>query len=251
VIKTDFFNQYPGPLGPQVFGMIEVPGFVEFLTTSKTDFIRKGQRKRFEAMYGPLREEFRAWLADLGVRDSEVQDRNEATALERELRRILGDVPELAEFLGSWGRRQVLTETSDGSVEAGTHEGIQMTLPDGDGAGGDGTSPPAPGDEEGEAIVESNEGERSATPISRRARRGPRIAFSDRPDRIDLGWIESESVHVNTGHPSYQWTRPGSRDRRIHNVFAVASAVQRYLAFGESQPDLEFVDRMMAAWGRK
>lgn len=39
VIKTDMFNQFPGDIGARIFGLVEIPDFVHFLTSAKTDFI--------------------------------------------------------------------------------------------------------------------------------------------------------------------------------------------------------------------
>ena len=66
VIKPELFNQFPSGLGPRIFGLVEIPEFVKYLTTSKTDFIRRGKHKQLEALYGPIREEFKNWLAELG-----------------------------------------------------------------------------------------------------------------------------------------------------------------------------------------
>ena len=60
VIKADLFNQFPGSFGPRLLGVVEIPDFVKFLTTSKTDFIRKGKHREFERLYDPIRQEFKS-----------------------------------------------------------------------------------------------------------------------------------------------------------------------------------------------
>jgi hypothetical protein len=252
VIKPDLFNQFPGSFGPRILGLVEVPRFVDFLTTAKTDFMRKVKRGQFERLYGPIREEFKAWLSELGVQPAEITGTDEAAKLERELRKVLDDVPELADFFGFRTRKPVLEESSSGAVTAATHEGIEATYPLGEGQGGEGPGPVDVGSEPGEALVADQEaGTKTAKPISRTARRGPKISFSEAPDRVELAWVDGNNVVVNSGHPSYTKTRSDTVARRHHCLFAIGSAIQRFLSDGESIADLMFIDRMMAAWGKK
>ena len=82
VIRADLFNQFPANYGPRIFGVVEIPGFIDFITTSKTDFNRgRGRNRAFERLYGPLRQEFRNWLAGLGVHQIESEDTGEAARL--------------------------------------------------------------------------------------------------------------------------------------------------------------------------
>ena len=252
VVKPDLFNQFPGSLGPRIVGVVEVPDFVNFLTTAKTDFMRRWKHGEFERLYGPIREEFKAWLGEIGVQPTEIAGTDEASKLERELKRLLDDVPELAEFFGFRTRTTVLTQTDSGSVTAGVHEGTDVTFPIGEGEGRGTPGPVGPGDQPGEALVEDDEsGTARATPISRTGRRGPKITFAEAPGREELAWVEGSNVVINSGHPSYAKTRSDAVARRQHSLFAIGAAVQRYLCSGDSAPDLMFVDRMMAAWGKK
>jgi hypothetical protein len=71
VVKADLFNQFPGSYGPRVFGLVEVPVLVQFLTTTKTEFLEQGRQKQFEGLYDPIRQEFRDWLKGLGIEPPE------------------------------------------------------------------------------------------------------------------------------------------------------------------------------------
>ena len=251
VVKADLFNQFPGSYGPRVFGVIEVPGFIEFITTSKTDFSRgKGRNRAFERLYGPLRESFREWLAGLGVQPVEPEDPREAQRLERELRQIAESIPELSEFFGFRNRTRVMQPSETGPTAADEHEGVEPTFPEGEGERSDQPGPTAPGDEPGTTLVENQEsGRQPATPITRRARSGPRIAFESRPERVDLAWVDGNTVFINSGHAAYKRADANATSRRVHCIFAIAGAVQRFLAGPETSDDLMFVDRMMSAWG--
>ena len=252
VIKADLFNQFPATLGPRIIGLVEVPHFVNFLTTAKTDFMRRFKPREFEKLYGPIREEFKTWLGELGIQPAEIAGTDEAARLERELKKVLDDVPELAEFFGFRTRKPVLAASDTGDVTAATHEGIDVTFPVGEGSAAQGPGPVDVGDEPGEALVEDEKtGTKAASPISRTARRGPKIAFAEAPDRVDLAWVDGNNVVINSGHPSYGKTRADSTARRLHCLFAVGSSIQRFLASGDDATDLMFVDRMMAAWGKK
>lgn len=251
VIKGELFSQFPGTLGPRLFGLVEVPDLVKFLTTAKTDFIRRGKQKQFERLYDPIRQEFKAWLKDIGVEPTEVAGTDEARKLERELKKLVDDVPELAEFFGFRTRKSVLAASGIGDVTADAHDGIEETFPVGDGTKGAGPGLVDSGDEPGEALVESEKGAQQATPISRKGRRGPKIAFAEAPDRVELAWVEGSNIIVNSGHASYVRVRSNTRARRIHSLFAIATAVQRFLGSEGETLDPVFVDRMMAAWGTK
>ena len=251
VIRGDLFNQFPGSYGPKVFGVFEVPGFIQYITTSKTDFNRgRGRNRQFERLYGPLRQEFAAWLAGLGVQQAELEDPREAARLERELRRIAESIPELSDFFGFRNRTRVLRPNDDGPTLADEHEGTEPTFPVGEGHRGDEPGPPAPGDEPGTALVENQDsGRQRANPINRRARSGPRVAFDSRPERVDLTWVDGNTVYINTGHPAYKKADTNANSRMVHCIFAIAGAIQRFLAEPESTDDLMFVDRMMSVWG--
>lgn len=251
-IKADLFNQFPGSFGPRLFGMVEIPDFVKFLTTAKTDFIRKGKSREFEGLYGPIRQEFKSWLEkDVGVEPTEVAGTDEAIKLERELKKILEDVPELKEFFGFRARKNVPVQNENGVDRANIQDGIEVTFPIGEGPGGEGPGPVVPGDEPGQSLVKSEEGAEKVKPISRKARRGPKIAFNEVPDRVDLAWVDGNNVVINIGHPSYVRARSNALSRKIHSLFAIASAIQRFLGRESETPDLMFIDRLMAAWGKK
>ena len=251
IIKAELFSQFPGTQGPRLFGMVEVPGLVKFLTTSKTDFIRKGKQKEFEQLYDPIRQEFKQWLKDIGVEPIEVAGTDEARKLERELKKLVDEVPELADFFGFPSKKRVLAPDSDGEVPAAIHQGVELTFPVGEGTKGQGPGVVDVGDDPGEALLEKEQGEPRAKPISRTAHRGPKIAFAEAPDRTDLAWVEGSNVVINSAHPAYVRNRGDAKARRLHSLFAIGSAVQRFLAAEVETPDLMFVDRMMQAWGKK
>lgn len=252
VIKADFFSQFPGTMGPRILGLVELPGLIDFLTTAKTDFIRRKKLREFERLYDPVRQEFKAWLTDLGVQSQEIAGTDEATKLERELRRLLNDVPELSNFFGFRTRKPILHLSPNGEVVSAVEEGVEPTFPIGEGEAGEGPGLLDVGEQPGEAVVEDqNNGTKIAKPVSRVGHRGPKITFVEAPDRVELAWVEGNNVSINSGHPSYVRVRSDTNTRRLHSLFAIASAIQRFLAGEGISQDLTFVDKMMRAWGNK
>lgn len=83
------------------------------------------------------------------------------------------------------------------------------------------------------------------------SRRGPKITFIEAPEREDLAWVDGNNVAINSGHPSYAKVRSDATARRLHNLFSIASAVQRFMAIESEVKELMFIDKMMAAWGKK
>lgn len=253
VVKSELFSQFPGECGPRIFGIAEVPDFVKYLTTSKTDFIRRGRNKELERLLDPIRQEFKDWLAQVGIKQVGENGSDEAVKLERELKRIVGDVPELDEFFGFRTHKHVLIKNQLGSVTAIKQSGSQVTFPTERGEEkGNGEGPVDVGDGDGTALIEDKKtGETRAEPISRTAKRGPKITFDDVPKRMELGWVEGNTVIINKGHPCYVKSQSNSTIRRIHSLYAIATVVQRFLAGDDTNTKLMFIDRMMGAWGKK
>lgn len=254
VIKAELFNQFPGNLGPRLLGVVEVPQLIDFLTTNKTDFTRpRGKYQEFESLYGPVREEFKNWLAEIGVQSVEASHTDQASKLERELRKLVSDVPELGEFFGgSWGRKTVLRQDNNGDVSAVDHLGVDFTFPSGEGSRHGHPGLLDAGEKTGSVLVEDQErGTAKATPISRKGRTGPKVSFASAPDRVELAWVEGNNIVINNGHPSYKRADSQNISRTIHCLFAVGCAIQRFLATQDSPPDLILTDRLMAAWGNR
>lgn len=252
IIKADFFNQFPSTLGPRILGLVEIPGLIDFLTTAKTDFIRRKRLREFEGLYDPVRQEFKLWLTELGVEPHEIAGTDEGTKLEREIKKILDDVPALADLFGFRTRKTILQASGSGTITADMQEGVEFTFPTGEGEAGEGPGPVDVGGQPGEALVEDQEhGTQKAAPISRIGRRGPKITFAEAPDRVDLAWVDGNNVVINSGHPSYAKVRSDAAARRLHSLFAIASAVQRFLTSEGDTQALMFTDKMMAAWGSK
>jgi hypothetical protein len=260
VVKSDFFNQYPGEIMPRVFGLIEVPELISFLTTSKTDFNRKVNIKKFEALYSPLRQVFKEWLAKHGMSSAEDSDSDEVRKLEKEIRKILEEVPELGTiFEGLSTKRSALVARRSGEEPAELVNGAQSTFPVGEGEKGmGGGAPTLPGMGEGLSLKPLSETSGSspdrATPIGRKSRSGPRVSFESNPHRVDIAWVDGNDVVINSGHRAYEKVRRNDFARRAYCIFAISYAIHRFLDPLEDNRGGQFVnivDRILDAWGRK
>lgn len=253
VVKADWLNQFPGNIGPRIFGIVEIPNLINFLTTSKTDFIRRGRHKEFEELYGPVRQQFKEWLKEIGVEQSEVYDTDVSLKLEKELRKIIDEVPELSDFFGFRARKEILRPSPAGTIAAVLYEGIDPTFPAGDGViKRPGPGFPDEGEHPGRTLQENKQnGQDKAKPISRTAKRGPKIAFKEMSNRVDLAWVEGSNIVINSGHAAFYKCKTDGVSKKFHCLFSIASAIQRFISAESEKPDLMFVDRMMAAWGKK
>jgi hypothetical protein len=250
VVKADLFNQFPSEVGPRLFGVVEIPEFINFLTSSKTDFMRGRKYKDFEKYYDPIRQEFKNWLKEVGIQTSEFSSGDEAQKIERELKKLLDDIPELGEFFGFRARHRVLQTHEDGKIASSIQEGAEATFPIGNGSSQGNTAISGAGDGPGDSIIENPESNDRAQPISRTARHGPKIGFIDSPERLDMAWVDGNNIIINSGHPAYIKVRSNVLASRLHCIHAIADAVQKFIYTG-SEEDLNFPSKMMAAWGRR
>lgn len=271
VIKQEFFGQFPGGYGPRIVGVVEVPPLVHFLTTTKTDFVKQGRHREFEEFYDPLRQEFKEWLRTLGVEAPETSNAAEAGRIEKELKKIAEEMPELGQFFGFKIQRTLFHESDDGvPAEENKPEGARkipsVELPeDSERTSDEATGAPEGAesgalDEEDQGAADRkprvslvnplDDGAARGSPVSRSARRGPKIAFVREPERPELAWVEGRNVIINAGHPSYVKVRGNAQAKVIHNLFAIGVALQRFMG-ADGEPDLTLVDRMMGAWGKR
>jgi len=250
VIKPDFLNQFPGELMSKIFGIADIPNFVKFLTTSKCDFNRTKNPIDFNTYYKPLRDAFVAWLKELGIDSSEEKKEEESQAIEREITKIISSLPEISELMRRRASKKVHVSSKNGEDMVTTVKG-SPTFPIGEGKKGETGGILEPHESgEGEAYKPDKNGQKKAKKISRKSKIGPKIAFRNVPEKEEMGWVDSDIVFINSGHPGYKKTSSNKKSRLIFNLFSVAIALQRYLDSGDERIDLTFIDKFMHAWGK-
>ena len=248
VIKPELFGMSTGVLGAKLFGIVEIPELIQFLTTNKSD-LKAGPRRMsgLNRLLDPVREELRNFLAQHGV-VMVGQQRNQLTAkLERELSRMVRSLPELQDFDGLLRRSRRLRKsltgdllTSDDRTSAGDRE-VEENQRDENGANdiSDG----------GSSRSLDSEGKTRAKRQRSRNNQGPRVAFEEHSDREETAWIESNTVVINSGHRAYRQRINQDQARLTYCMFAIGVALDKS-DLVESADGTSYVDKFIAAWGR-
>lgn len=251
LIQFDLFNQFPGVITPRIFGVVEVPPFIDFLNTPKSGFIRrKATAGTFRKYYEPIRQEFKNWLVEIGIKPVEAINTEEAVKLEQEIKKIINDLPELYQFFGLSIQKKIIAKNPAGDISGQMIEGAQETFPIGEGLKKGRGGIVDAGDEPGEALIEKTGGGERASPITRSRRAGVRITFIDSPDRLELAWLDGNIIVINSGHPSYLKAKNNNYSRRLHNIFSIAVSLDREMkGQGILNREESFIDKMMLAWG--
>lgn len=260
----------------RITGVVEVPELAAILTTNKADFLRDStSSSRYYRYRRAIQRALVPVLRGLGELDAKrKRERPKVEGLEREIGRVLGDLvgefPELRSLAPP--RRPELppvdrhrqSTASETASETGTPA---QGAPAGDGAG---RAPGSIGASAPNSAVRSTaetvrdrgpnatgdprpDAEPRATSNGARRRNAPRrggpvtIAFDDRPEREELGWLVGNTVCVNRGHPAYR--RAVEDDAEDYHIALTAAwALSACLEDGGSPHT--FVSRFLSNWSR-
>ena len=244
VIKSELFGQSTGALGTRLFGMVEIPKLVDYLTTNKSDLKGgPGRSKGLNRLLDPVREELKAFLADQGIAVVQ-QNRNQLSAkLERELTKMIRRLPELQDFDGLLRRSRTLRKSEDGNVptsEARTGKGDRNSHRSLARNGDDGHG--------GSSRASDRNGATRAKRQRRRRNQGPRVAFEEHPARNETAWLDSNTVVINSGHTAYRQRVNQDQARLTYCMFAIGVALDK-AELVESRDGVSYVDKFIAAWG--
>lgn len=249
IIKRDFLKQYFNGMD-RVTGMIEVPELVECLTTNKCDFRKDGTPGRKYYRFSKIaQQEFRRWLEV-----QEIIERKEHTVdkdverLQRVVNRILVEIPDLHQFYGGRVARESLVKEGSGEYSGNMPEPTTRS---------DGTSPQiseTPLLLE-KALVHASRGgqtleEGDALGAARRVRTvkfGPRISYSDAPERDEISWMEGDTVLINVAHPAYK-KAVERKSVEYHNLIATVLALLRELPTAGEK--LVLLEKFVSGWGK-
>ena len=247
VIKPELFGLSTGALGTRLFGIVEIPGLIEYLTTDKCDLKGgPGRSKGLNRMLDPVREELRKFLADHGVAVAQ-QKRNQLSAkLERELTKMVSRLPELQDFDGllrrsrSWQKSEIGNTLTSEARKKGS---------------GDATEREPDNDSENEQVkggASRLPDKKGKTPAKRRRSRksqGPRVAFEDHPGRGETAWLDSDTVVINSGHTAYRNRTTHDQARLTYCMFAIGVALDKADLI-QSEASISYVDKFISAWGQ-
>ncbi len=154
--------------------------------------------------------------------------------IERVLKNMLDDFPELGPLLGKRGIK--------GGRAPGLGEPPEPTEPP--------EEPPEPPPEPTEPQIEPPpEGHPpEPKPPGHRKPPGLMIGFEDNPDREDLGWSMESTIWINKGHPAYIRAIE-SKAENYHIVLSVAWVLSGHLE-AEKSPQ-KFINRFLSSWGAR
>ena len=248
VIKAELFGLPTGLLGDRLFGIFEVPGLIEFLTSNKTDLReQRGRGRPLAKLTDQVRNHLKDYLESRGVTFADRKRGALSARLERELKDIVGQLPELQDFRGT--RRQVESLKPD---DQGKIRGSTTTTPgntETNESGSNGSNEGGGSDRQRSRLGTAD----INGPIRGRRRkserqRGPQVAFEDQPARGEVSWIDGDVITINSGHSAYRNRLSSDSARLTYCMFAIAIALERSGILSESDED-RYVESFMSAWG--
>lgn len=247
VIKSELFGLSTGTLGSRLFGIVEIPILIKYLTTDKCDLKGgPGRGQGLNQILAPVREELKKFLAVHGVAVAG-QRRNQLSAkLERELTKMVGRLPELQDFDGLLRRSRAVRKSDDGNIlttevmSQGESEDSKRVhdsnTNNGSGNGGGSRQP--------------DEGGRTRAKNKRsRKNQGPRVAFEDHPGRGETAWLDSNTVVINSGHVAYRNRTTQDQARLTYCMFAIGVALDK-ADLVPPEDSTSYVDKFISAWGQ-
>ena len=245
-IKAEMFGLSPGQIGANLFGVIEVPELIHYLTTDKCNLKGgAGQAKGLNALLDPIRDELRGFLSTHGVATPDQQRTPLSAKLERDLAKMVAHLPELQDFDGLLRRSQALRASADGTIHTTPHHSRsagggndQSQRSNRTTRGGGGSS----------REVDTNGKEPARRQRSRR-NTGPQIAFEDHAERYETAWVDSGAVVINSGHSAYRNGINQDQAKYTYCMFAIGVALDK----AELVPPgngLSYVDRLITVWGQ-
>ena len=244
VVKSELFGQSTGALGANLFGVVEIPELVKYLTTNKGDLKRgPGITAGLNRLLDPVRDELKAFLLKHGVAPVN-QNRNQLSSkLERELTRMVKSLPELRDFDGLLRKSSVLRKSANGSLSTSV-DGSRHTRESSSSLENNSSSSAGGG---GESRKQDESGNTRAKRQRSRRNQGPRVAFESRPSRGETAWIDSNTIVINSGHSAYP--KGTGQEQLTFCMFAMGIALDKaevvQVPEGES-----YVDKFITAWGQ-
>ena len=245
VIKPELFGQSTGLLGSKLFGIVEIPELIEYLTTNKSD-LRGGRSKGLNQLLDPVRDELKKFLAQHGIAIAEPQRNQLSSRLERELSKMVKQLPELQDFDGLLRKSRSLRKSDDGDTLASERSSK------------DESGEPQTRNETGDGQKKSNDGksrepDKGGDTLTKRQRsrrsQGPRVAFEEHPGRGETAWLDSSTIVINSGHAAYRNRTTSDQARLTYCMFAMGVALDK-AELGQSADGASYVDKFVTVWGQ-
>ncbi len=248
VVKAELFGQSTGALGANLFGVVEIPELVSYLTTNKSDLKRgPGITAGLNRLLDPVRDELKAFLLRHGIAPVN-QNRNQLSSkLERELIKMVKSLPELRDFDGLLRKSNALRKSDNGSMPVSIDNNRQSREASSSVNGG--SSSAESGNGGGKSRKRDKHGNTKAKRQMSRRNQGPRVAFEAHPDRNETAWLDSNTIVINSGHSAYRQRVSQEQARLTYCMFAIGVALDKAELVQASESE-SYVDKFIAAWGQ-
>ncbi|MFH1968280.1 MAG: ATP-binding protein [bacterium] len=224
-----------------IFGLVEIPAMSGILTMNKMDFLRDSAslkkyyqyRKAIQESVAPI---LKSLGEDLNLSALKTQYRSLSKDIERTLRSIIIDFPELTPLLGikkSNSKNDVLGESLNPAlVEIVEKEIIQND------------KEPGEGDRSSKKETKEN--------FSAEVKKGAKkpsllIGFENRKEKDPLARMIESKIWINSSHPSYAKAKQEKLEQ-YHILFCTALTLSSFLQNQHSSH--KFINEFMSAWGK-
>ena len=245
VIKPELFGQSTGLLGAKLFGIVEIPGLIQYLTTNKAD-LKGGRSKGLNQLLDPVREELKKFLAEHGVAMAEPQRNQLSSRLERELSKMVKRLPELQDFDGLLRKSRSLRKSDDGDTLASESKSQNENAESrSHNKTGDGNS----NSESGKSRQPDKSGNIRTKRQRSRRNQGPRVAFEEHPGRGETAWLDSSTIVINSGHAAYRNRTTNDQAKLTYCMFAMGVALDK-AELGQTADGASYVDKFVTVWGQ-
>jgi hypothetical protein len=192
----------------------------------------------------PVREDLKKFLTKHGVSIAEPQRNQLSARLERELSKMIGNLPELRDFDGLLQKSKKLRKNRNGNIltsdvrSTSEGEGTPSGTVDGTDRGNRGSSRQA-----------DKDGKTKARAQRSRRNQGPRVAFEEHPSRGETAWIDASTIVINSGHAAYRIRTTNDQARLTYCIFAMGVALDKADLDGIDD-GTSYVDKFVTAWGQ-
>lgn len=231
-----------------IVGVVEIPELASILTTSKMDFLKDAKSlKKYYSFRKAIQQAVTPLLAEMGEEVNHLAEQkifcSLANEIERALRYVLGDFPELVPLLGIRHLKKLGLglEPVIGSL-------ISITT-------GNPAQEDASTEEQENASNKQSSDNQPKNPSaisakkSKKSSKGPAlsIGFEKREQGDGMARMMESKIWINSSHPAYQRVKK-TKQEPYHIVFCVALALSDFLE-DNSSPH-KFIDDFLASWGR-
>lgn len=236
-------------IGPKenflIQGIVEIPALSEILTTNKMDFLRDTTslkkyyryRKAIQEVIYPILREFGQ---ETGPKDQKKQFLTLSKAIERALRYVLGDFPELIPLLGlrktkikgpSFVSEKELPLVAISQEKEKSEQNEEKTKEKG-----------LPSSEKPSKTILSNA-------KKKQGKQGPAlsIGFEERGEKEALARMVENKIWINSLHPAYLKAQKEGFEQ-YHILFSVGWVLSNFLE--DNRSPQTFINNFLASWGK-